>query len=367
MSIRRTALLCGDAIRAYFGRKTKNRIVPRDPIMELPPGRLFAAFFILLAVPILAVASDSEDGKLADFFKAYLEKKFHDQPMQATRLGDHRFDHQLDNVSPAARAAWAQRDRATLAELPRAVDYKNLSRSGQIDFEILSHDLSFSLWSYENERPFAIDPRVYNGYITDCTYLLLAQSTVPKREAVGSCAARMRFIPRIVEAAKLGLKNPACVMVETAIRQNKGAINYYETGIFELAGETPQLSEMAPAAANVVASLKDYQHFLETTLLPRATETWRIGKEKFARKIELELNAGLTADEVLAEAEKEAERVERELYVIARQLWGTAFPRKPLPPDDAEGRRAAITAVLAHFNKEHGKAEDLIRDARETV
>jgi len=122
----------------------------------------------------------------------------------------------------------------------------------------------------------------------------------------------------------------------------------------------------------VVESLEDYQKFLEDELLPKAKGEWRLGKEKFARKLELELDAGLTADDVLHEAEVEFERVQRDMYVIARQLWAEASKDKngvaaPLPPDDADGRRETIRLVLAHFNKEHGKPEELVRDARATV
>ena len=41
-------------------------------------------------------------------------------------------------------------------------------------------------------------------------------------------------------------------------------------------------------------------------------------------------------------AEAEADRVEREMYYVAKQLWAKLFPGKALPPDDAEGRRATI-------------------------
>jgi uncharacterized protein (DUF885 family) len=321
----------------------------------------------VLVLPAFAYGAESEDGKLEALFRAYLDRRFQQQPLDASRLGDHRFDHLLDDVSPAARAQWAERDRQTLADLPRKVDYRKLSRDGQIDFEIFSHDLEYSLWQYANDRRFESDPRIYNEYITDSIYLLLVQSTVPKPEAVKSCIARMAFIPRVVEAAKIGLKDPAKVMVETAIRQNRGAIAFYESGLFELAGETAQFSELRPAATKVVAALKDYQQFLERSLLPRAGDSWRIGKAKFARKLELELNSGLTCDDVLTEAEREADRVERDMYVFARQLWSAAFPRRALPPEDAAGRRLTITAVLAHYNREHGKAEDLVRDAKTMV
>ena len=70
---------------------------------------------------------------------------------------------------------------------------------------------------------------------------------------------------------------------------------------------------------------------------------------------------------MLADAEAEFARVEHEMYVIARQLWGRYFPRQALPPDDAEGRRATVAQVLRAVGQEHGRPEDLTRDARATV
>ena len=55
---------------------------------------------------------------------------------------------------------------------------------------------------------------------------------------------------------------------------------------------------------------------------------WRIGPDLFARKLELELDAGLSAAEVLAEAEREATRVESEMAVIARQYWAARCSRQ---------------------------------------
>jgi uncharacterized protein (DUF885 family) len=112
-----------------------------------------------------------------------------------------------------------------------------------------------------------------------------------------------------------------------------------------------------------VRLLKDYQEFLEKDLLPRARGDWRLGKEKFARKLELELDAGLSAEEVLRAAEAEQDCVERDMYVIARQLWSRTNSGA-LPPDDEAGRRETIRRVLARLNREHGKAEDLVRDAK---
>ncbi len=322
----------------------------------------------------LSKAQDNEDARLLGFFKRFLEEDFKASPLNATRLGEHRFDHLLDDLSPEARAANVERYRKTLAELPKHVNYEKLSRGGQIDFEILKHHLTRTIWLAENFKPFEEDPRVYNDYISECTYLLLTQSAVPKATSIKNCVARMKQVPRITATAKKTLTRPPRQYVETAIRQNRGSIAFYTSGVFQIAEETPQLSELRPATQPVLEALKDYQKFLEQELLPRATGEWRIGKEKFARKLELELDAAISADEVLKDAEAEAVRVEHEMYVIARQLWSTvigkpgpAGPGSPLPADDPAGRREAIQRVLAELGKNHGKPEELVGDATRTV
>ncbi len=336
--------------------------------MNLALLRILSALFVCLAFASLArAADDGADKKLADFFKTFLDEQMKHKPLDATRLGNHDYDDRLDDLSAKARAADLDRTRTALADLPKKIDYKSLSRPAQIDYEIFKHDLERSVWLAETFNPFENDPLLYNEYISDSVYLLLTQSTMPKATNVKNAASRMAFIPKVVEAAKANLRNPPQIYVETAIRRNKGAIAFYEHDIYELAGETPQLSELKPVAAKVVAALKDYQEFLEKELLPRAKGDWRIGKDKFAKKLELELDAGLTAEQVLKDAEAEFERVERDMYVIARQLWGTTFPGKPLPPDTVEGRRDTIHKVLNELNKQHGKAEDLVKDARATV
>jgi uncharacterized protein (DUF885 family) len=313
------------------------------------------------------VIAQSEDAKLESFFKTYLDERFQMRPMAATEMGDHRFDAQLEDLSPAARAQWLEHTRRTLAQLPKAIDYQKLSRPAQIDYEILNHSLQTEEWLTEEFHSFEEDTRVYNGYINDSVYLLLTQSSLPKETNIANSVARMALIPKIVAAARQNLKNPPRVHTETAIRQNRGAIGFYEHEIFDFVGETPQLSSLKTAAASVAACLRDYQSFLEKDLLPRANGEWRIGADKFARKLDLELDAAVSADQVMADAETEFDRVEREMYVVARQLWSHYFARQPLPADDQEGRRVTVQRVLESISKDHCRPEELTREMERRV
>src|SRR5262249_48182274 len=154
--------------------------------------------------------------------------------------------------------------------------------------------------------------------------------------------ARMGAIPRVVATARATIGRPPRVKVETAIRQTKGAIDFYQGDLFTLAQEPKGEGELGARATGAVAALRDHLRFLEDEVLSRSTEAWRMGGEKFARKREGERDSGSDAAEGLREGEAEASRVEREMAVIARQLWGTTFPGEPVPPDDVAGRRSLI-------------------------
>ena len=329
--------------------------------------RLLVAWVPVTLLALLPAADRGcpEDERLTRFFQDYLDREFAARPLEATRLGDHRFDARLDDVSPKARETWRTHYQQTLNNLSSKINKSQLSRDGQIDLEIFEHELRYRLWLLDNQRTFEQDPRVYNEYLSDSVYLLFAQSTLPAAQNVKNAIARLEFLPRIVAAAKASLKNPPRVMVETAIRQNQGAINFYENGIYELAGENKATSSLRPAASRSAALLREYGQFLEKSVLPNATGGWRLGKEKFAAKLPLELNAGLTAEQVLADAEAEFARVQREMYVVARQLHHRTHPGKPLPPDDEAGRRETITRVLEVLNRDHGKGSELLAQAKE--
>jgi len=313
------------------------------------------------------VAQPGEDEKLESFFKSYLEQHFQQEPTAATALGDHRFDDRLDDISPEARAGWHQLVRQTLKALPGQVDYRKLSRNGQIDYEILQHDLKRQEWSFANRQPFARDARVYGGYLSDSVYALLAQSTLPRETNISNALARMAQFPRVIDEARRSLTEPSRPILETAILQNAGAINFYERDIFNYTEGTPQQAALEAACSKVVARLREYQQFLEGPARERAQDNWRLGKSKFARKFELETDVGLTAEQNMQDAQTEFARVHAELYTVARQLWPKYYPEAVFPPDDAAGRREVILRVITAVNQEHGDADSLVSDARSTA
>ncbi len=113
---------------------------------------IFAFLLLVIARPVVELSAqpEAEDVKLHRHFKQYLDAEFKLHPLSATRAGNHDHDDRLDDVSAKARKASIDRTRKTLAELPKLIDHKKLTRSAQIDYEIWEHHLKKELWLADN-------------------------------------------------------------------------------------------------------------------------------------------------------------------------------------------------------------------------
>jgi uncharacterized protein (DUF885 family) len=308
-----------------------------------------------------------EDAKLDALFREYLDETFRREPMSATRLGEHAFDDKLDDLSPEARKGNLQLRRDVLARLQTEVAVDRLSPAAKIDYDVFLRSLESAVWMGETFDPFRDDPRVYGEYAAESVYLPLTQSSLPREANRENALKRMQQIPRVLETARKTIGSPPRVKVETAIRQAEGAVGFYKSELFDLVGDRPGEGRFAADAAKLAGLLTDYVAFLKNEVLPRSTGDWRIGRDRFVKKLDYELDAGLTADEVLAEAEREAARVESEMAVLARQIWAEFFPGVAVPPDDPAGRSEMIRRVLEKIGDDHGTGDSLVADVKGTV
>src|SRR6188474_1258180 len=78
----------------------------------------------------------------------YIKESPEQSPVDATALGDHRFDDRLDDVSAAgwqSRLTFTERYLAAL----EPIDRSKLSRANQVDALLLLHELQFDRWKLQ--------------------------------------------------------------------------------------------------------------------------------------------------------------------------------------------------------------------------
>jgi uncharacterized protein (DUF885 family) len=122
--------------------------MPSLPRWIALPAALLALAFVASAARSASTAADAKfealGARFVDEFGRYA-------PVNATGLGDHRFDGELDDLSEAGRAAGRDWAKALLAELA-TVDRAALSRANQVDAAMLENQLRFAVWSVETYR-----------------------------------------------------------------------------------------------------------------------------------------------------------------------------------------------------------------------
>src|SRR5438034_1261925 len=225
---------------------------------------------VLLSLSILNAPATPQDDAFQKIARDYIEQYLQSNPEDATELGDHRFDSQLTDYSPDARA----KDLATQKESRdklNAIDGSQLTGPNNIDFRILKENIDYQIFRAEELKEADWNPLVYMQSLANSLYLLVARDFAPAEKRIPNLRQRMEGIPVVIAQAKANLQHPPRVHTETAIEQTQGAINLVRTELAPLLDQAPQLKkELEPLQAKTAAALEDYKKWLQNDLLPRS-------------------------------------------------------------------------------------------------
>ncbi|HTR80733.1 MAG TPA: DUF885 domain-containing protein [Bacteroidota bacterium] len=285
-------------------------------------------FFTLLAAACLLFSSCAQQQNADQKFEAlashYIERLLETSPELATGLGDHRFDGKLSDYSAAGIEAQRSLTKSYLDSLS-TIDQDDLDLTNQIDFQILQTNLESTLYSLDTLKEYEWNPLVYN--VGGAIYGLLARDFAPVKERLTNVKSRLEGIPAVVTAAETNLKNPPKIHTETAIDQNSGTIDMIKNDLKMYLDQAPEMKkELAPAQAEAVKALEAYGRWMKTDLLPRSNGDFRIGDEKFKRKLYYSLESDLTKEEILNSAEEDLKKTQDTLYATALPLFKQMFP-----------------------------------------
>ena len=316
-------------------------------------------------------AAATTDAAFAALSKDWLDGMPALSPVSATSIGDHRFDAEIDDLSPEGRARSVAFARDMLARLD-AIDASRLSRQNQVDALILRNQLQYDIWSTETLQAWAWDPQVYSGLAGGAIYGLMAREFAPMPERLKSAISRMEKLPRLYAQMRANL-DPARVPkihAETVARQNGGVLALIDQFIVPNAGQLQgeDRARLDAAIAGLRAAVAGNQQWLDKTLVPNARGDFRLGAALYDRKLAFSLNSALSRGEIKRRAEAELEHTRTAMYDIARQVMrgkpgAPALPAKPT----AAQQQAAIEAALELAYAERPAREDVVPFAKATL
>ncbi|MDP6543234.1 MAG: DUF885 domain-containing protein [Phycisphaerae bacterium] len=312
-----------------------------------------------------------ENQKFEALGKEYLDRVPALSPIRATRLGDHRFDAEVDQVTAEARGKKLHLYRQWLEKLA-AIDEKALTRNNRIDHQLLTNKLEYSVWALETLREWEWNPLVYTKLTGGGIYDLMAREFAPVPTRLARVADRLKKYPKLFEQIRATLKIERIpkVHAETAVNQNRGMLSIIATMVLPHLEQLPQAEAKRLRAAidEAKAAVNQHQKWLEEEVLPNANGDFRLGAELYDKKLGFTLNSPLTRKQIADRARSELNRVRREMYKTAFELTAGKSGKKKPPADPSDKvMNKTIGAALELAYRERPEKGKILEEAKKAL
>jgi uncharacterized protein (DUF885 family) len=328
----------------------------------------------LLAARAATSASSSSAASVdADQAVQGLENRYLDEfgaftPIDATRIGDHRRDHDLDDLSPAGRNAQLRWDNEMLAAVEK-INRASLSRDHQVDAALIANALRYDVWRTTTAKRWEWDPLLYNDLAGDAIYNLMAREFAPLPERLKSATERLTGLHRIYEQARQNLivERVPRIYAEQARSRNPGLpsliAEFITPNLNVLQGADRQRLMAAVQAATEANA--EHQRWLDNVLLPKAKGNFRVGPAIFDAELRFVLQSPLDRAEIRRRALAELKAVHSEMYEIARGMLASRPDAQRTPTGDAgDEQHRTIAAALELAAADHPRRDDFLDAAR---
>jgi uncharacterized protein (DUF885 family) len=327
----------------------------------------------VLSLSIFAAHANSKDSEFEKIAKDYIENYLASHPEFATELGDHRFDGIVSDYSPETRARMLAKAKQVHAALKKFDDYKQLTGANQVDVRILRENVDYEIFRLEDLREAEWNPLVYNQSLANSLYLLVARDFDSAEKRVPNLRSRMEAIPNVIAEAEANLQHPPRLYTETAIEQIQGAINLVRNGLDPLLNQAPQVKkDLGPLQEKTAKALEDYKKWLQDDLLKRSDGNFRLGAEKFRKKLHFALASDLSMSEIKKRAEADLARTQDAIYETALPLYQKYFPTAD--EKSLADKRLVTAAVLKKLSEQRpddntivGYAQKIVAEATDFV
>jgi uncharacterized protein (DUF885 family) len=327
--------------------------------------KIIVAAASALSLSILNACAISQDDAFQKIATDYVEHYLRTNPEQATDLGDHRFDGELTDYSAEAQA----KDLATQKEFREkltAIDGSQLTGANSIDFRILKENIDYQIFRAEELKEPDWNPLVYMQSLANSLYLLVARDFATAEKRIPNLRQRMEKIPRVIAQAKMNLQHPPRIHTETAIEQTQGAINLVRQEVAPLLDQAPQLKkDLAPLQEKTAAALEEYKKWLQNDLLARSDGNFRIGAEKYRKKLRFALASDLSMEEIMKRAQTDLQETQTAIYDTALPLYKKYFPNADAAT--LADKHKVTAAVLDKLAEQHPNDATVVDFAKKVV
>lgn len=306
----------------------------------------------------MGASHDIEFEKLIEGFNRFILKN---NPVLATFLGEHEFDHDFTDYSPSALKKREEK-LTTYRKNFKAINKRLLDVENRVDLEI-------ALGKIETEYMFLckfalheLNPNQYLHEILYGTYLLVVRESASIRERQIAITRRLVQVSNMLKNARKHLKSPPRVFVESAIQTCSGAVNFFKTVVPEFAQNTRGALYEALMEANeeTIDELEKFGEYLEKKLLPKCKKHFAFGKTNYNFLLKQQHKLSHSSDKLVSLAKKEIKAIEADLKKQAKLIDKKSSWQQVV--EELKNNHPSGQALIGAYKKEMQRARDFVAE-----
>lgn len=330
-----------------------------------------------VSLPMSAQAKDKNEGKsgsssrFAKLTDQFMKEALALSPVSASGAGYHvhgkgkkarQLDAELDDLSPAA----AERQRKFYRDWQQRFRREggSLGTDDAADLQLINDNIALSLMELERVQNYRHNPTGVVELIGNSLFLPLSQNYASKEVRVGHVLSRMEQIPRALQQAKQTLADADPIFVKVALEENEGNVQLIEGMVKgEISAGSELMKRYEQVAPKAIAALHDFSAWLRDDFGKRKpSRSWRIGKEFYDEKFKYVMQASVSPEQLLTDAERDMQSVRAEMLEIAtpmhREIYADHGDHSDLSGQEREN--TIIGEVLKKISDDHPKRDELI-------
>ena len=303
-----------------------------------------------------------------DQYKTYfVEELWKVSPEWASSQGFHKYDSIL--IIPTV-----ENDRIQLKFAKTHLDsldnypLESLSENNKTDAQMMQNLLKGFDFSINELKSSTWNPSQYNVCGAFAEILNGNYDTLENR--LRDFDKKMDNIPAYYEAALSNIKNPTLEHTQLAVAQNLGGLSVFKndlkTALQKSNWSETQKSATLNKAAIAIKAIENYADVL-SKMENNSPRSFRLGKDLYAKKFDLDIQSGYSAEEIYQKALKEKEVLHGKMFTLADKLWSKYFQNAQKPTNKLDLIRQVIDEISLQHTKPENFQNEIERQIPELV
>jgi uncharacterized protein (DUF885 family) len=261
---------------------------------------------------------------LPHFVDEYLSYLYEINPTTATFDGVHVHDDLLEDFGRQAIDAQVR----TLGGFGRrlaAIDPARLTDTERLERPALEASIRARIFELEEVRTWERSPQLFADTLATSLAGQALFDYAPLAERARRVLSKLHQVPRLIQAARDNIKDPPGIFVKVGLESLRGTLRFIQDDLpraFSNLDDMHVLGDLADASTEATDAIAAYVDYLENDLAPRTKGSFRLGRERFEQKLQLDEGLTVGADRLLDIAMRELRNTQEEFRRAASRVNG---------------------------------------------